>query len=62
MYYTVTVSHNGKHYFTTADNRLSSLVEMKKLVKDFHKRFPTKDGFKITVIHWTITGQEVTNF
>lgn len=60
MYYELNVSLNGLHYFATAERSIASEENAKEMYYDFKKRFPEKDGFKITCTYWKQSGQFVT--
>lgn len=46
-YFTINVSHNGRHYFATAPRSLDSLAKAKEVFAYLQQAFPEGNGFKI---------------
>lgn len=59
MYYEINVSKNGKHYFATAERSLRDEDEARAAYFDFCERFPSSDGFSITVTRWESYGKVI---
>jgi len=57
MYYIISISKNGSHYFATAEHSLTDFNKAHDLYKDFLQKFPTVDGFKIEMTRWDKTGK-----
>lgn len=56
MYYEINVSLNGSHYFATAERSLSTEAQARKVLEDLKQRFPTGEGFKLSLTHYQTTG------
>jgi hypothetical protein len=59
MHYEINVSHNGKHFFATAERSLTTLDEAKRAYVKLKAAFPEEEGFKLTVTKWQIIGESV---
>lgn len=49
MYYEINVALNNKHYFATAKRSATDLPTVMRLTKDIKDRFPTSEGYSISV-------------
>ncbi|MGD9727380.1 MAG: hypothetical protein AB7L09_21440 [Nitrospira sp.] len=48
-HFEINVSKYGKHCFATAERSAVTIDEAYKLFKDFEKRFPKDEGYKIEI-------------
>jgi len=47
--YEINVAKDGKHYFATHERSFTETKSAEKALKDFQKRFPTEEGFVISI-------------
>lgn len=60
MYYEVTVSLLGDHFFATSERSITTLSRAMIVYEKFVKVFPEEDGYKISVSVWRKTGENIT--
>ena len=58
-HYRINVSLNGRHFFATAPNSVTSLDQAELVAREIRARFPATEGFLVTVTHWQSRGTEV---
>lgn len=56
-YYEITISLGGQHYFATAERSITSGFHFEAMVRDFKKRYPESEGFKVTAVYWEKIGR-----
>ena len=49
MGYEINVSLNGKHFFATHERSITNKWELQKVLKVFAEKFPSEEGYKISV-------------
>jgi hypothetical protein len=59
MHYEINVSHNGKHFFATAERSLTTLDEAKRAYVKLKAAFPEKEGYLLTVTKRQTVGEFV---
>lgn len=57
--YTINVSLNGKHLFTTSDRSLTYQEKAKEVYDILKEKFTEAEGYSITVIQWEKHGIEI---
>lgn len=57
MYYEITVSVNGRHLFATAERSIIADWQLANIYEIFKTKFPTEEGYKISVTKWEKTGK-----
>ena len=59
MYYEITVSRYGMHYFATAERSITCERDAKNTFNHFSDLFPAGDGYQITVTRYEKTGEQI---
>ena len=59
MYYEINVSLNGTHLFATAERSITTSWEMEKVYNLFKEKFPTNEGYKISVTYYEKHGKVI---
>lgn len=57
MYYEINVSLNGQHLFATDKRSITNKIALKVVYKIFKEKFPSKEGYHITVTYWETKGE-----
>lgn len=60
MHYEINVSHNGKHFFATADRSIILRSQLEAILRKFIEAFPRTEGYQIRVTYWETSGKDVT--
>ena len=58
-YYEINVSLNGCHFFATTKRSATNVKTARRIFYELKKRFPEKDGFKITITGQVEYGEEL---
>lgn len=58
-HYRINVSLKGYHFFATAPESCTTESGAAQVYKQLAKAFKEKDGYKISVTHWTGSGKEL---
>ena len=56
MYFEINVSHEGQHFFATAERSIFTEVKARKLYALLREKFPETEGYSITVSRRELTG------
>lgn len=59
MYYEITVSKNGYHFFATAERSIITREQLDIVYNTLKDKFPREEGYKISVQRWEKTGKFV---
>lgn len=59
MYFEINVTYDGNHFFATAERSLTSLDQALYVLKIIRKKFPSSDGYVVTITRWDKTGRPV---
>lgn len=57
MYYEITVSKNGYHFFATAERSIITKQKLDIVYNALKEKFPREEGYKIDVTKWEKTGK-----
>lgn len=57
MYYEITVTKNGYHFFATAEKSIIARYQLDIIYNTLKEKFPTEEGYKISVQKWEKTGK-----
>jgi len=58
-YYEVNVTLNGRHLFATSPRSVQTEEELEKVSEIFKEKFPSEEGFEVTVQYWRTVGTEI---
>ena len=58
-YYEINIALNGKHFFATAPRSCTRQSDLIKVMNVLKEKFPSKEGYEITVTHWQSRGTQV---
>lgn len=53
----INVSHNGKHFFATAERSGTDATRIILVLAELVKRFPKEEGYEITATYWVCKGK-----
>lgn len=56
MWYEINVSLNGRHLFATHERSITDHFTLKTVYKIFKEKFPSSEGYNITVTDYRTTG------
>lgn len=56
-YYEINVSYNGFHLFATAERSIQTTERAAEVYNIFKEKFPSSEGYKITVTFWNAAGR-----
>lgn len=59
MYYEITVSHEGKHLFATAERSITDKDTLRDVFTLMHSKFPESEGYKIIITKYEKVGKFV---
>ena len=59
MYYEINIALNGKHFFATSDRSVTNKWKLKEVYKVLKEKFPTEEGYDITVSHIETVGKHI---
>lgn len=59
MYYEINISLNGEHFFATAERSIKSENKLENIYKILKDKFPTEEGYNITVTKWETVGRPI---
>jgi hypothetical protein len=59
MHYEINVSHDGIHYFATAQRSITRYEQCVDMVRHFRILFPTEDGYKVTASERNYVGKDL---
>jgi uncharacterized protein (DUF2345 family) len=59
MHYKINVSHNGMHFFATADHSITDPSHLAVVFNEFQKRFPKNEGFELNAWYYQDEGASV---
>lgn len=59
MYFEINVSHNGRHFFATAERSIWDMTKLKQVYYTLKKKFPTSEGYEISVTKYENSGRRV---
>jgi hypothetical protein len=59
MYYEINVARNNSHFFATAPRSITSMATLKDVYQEMVTRFPSSDGFKLSVTYKVESGRGV---
>lgn len=57
MYYQITVSKNGYHFFATAEHSIITRGQLDIVYNTLKNKFPREEGYEINVTRWEKTGK-----
>ena len=57
MYYEITVSKNGYHFFATAERSIITSDHLNIVYNTLKEKFPIEEGYKLHVTKWEKTGK-----
>lgn len=60
MYYEINVALNGRHFFATAERSITTQWDLEKVYNVLKEKFPTEEGYEITISQWTKIGKSIT--
>lgn len=55
-HYEINIALNGKHLFTTEPKSVTNSSELVRIMNVFEEKFPSEEGFEITVTKWESKG------
>lgn len=59
MYYEINVALNGKHFFATDKRSITNYNKLKEVYKVFKKKFPSEEGYDMTISFIETVGKHV---
>jgi hypothetical protein len=59
MWYEINVSRNGAHWFATSERSLTDKTAASVVFRDICSRFPTSEGFNVTMDLKCLSGRTV---
>ena len=57
MYYEITVSKNGYHFFATAERSIITNQMLEIVYNTLKEKFPREEGYELSVTKWEKTGE-----
>ncbi len=60
MYYEINVAKAGVHFFATAERSCRSMHAAQMVFNDIKTKFPSSEGYSVTVSHKTVEGRDET--
>jgi hypothetical protein len=59
MYYEISISLLGSHYFATAPRSITTLDKLSLVYAELAKAFPAQRGYKLSISRVETTGSEI---
>lgn len=56
-HYEINISLEGQHFLATAPRSIQDEEKLELVLKVLRKKFPSQEGYCISVTYWKITGQ-----
>ena len=57
MYYQITVTKNGYHFFAPAEHSINTRQQLDIVYNTLKDKFPREEGYKISVTRWEKIGK-----
>ena len=55
-HYEINITQGGKHFFATAPRSCANRTDLIKVMNVLKEKFPSKEGYEITVTYWQPRG------